>query len=194
MQAAILSSMHRRAALGSLGACVLSLVLLFSCSSDPAEPVSAVARDAGTTNADTGVETKDAGAWIVVDLAPTTGRSVTSCSPVDAGPDAAAGHCNADSECGATTPCDCDYHQCFTASNCRTDADCPSGERCGRSQIPGASYSAKEPIIDDIATGYFCTTPDDDCMCSRYVGDGYEPSESCAYNVTRKRWLCVAEP
>ncbi|WP_434419266.1 hypothetical protein [Nannocystis pusilla] len=95
--------------------------------------------------------------------------------------------CHTDEECGPDKACVCNvtrsddppYSRPFYRTTscvwaeCRTDADCAFGMRCG------VDTQCNHVI------GLFCHTPEDGCE-----GDADCP-ERCGYSQTDKRWFCV---
>lgn len=85
-------------------------------------------------------------------------------------------NCASHEECGPRGRCECDgsLWRCVQA-DCLQDADCPSGQRCFRSNP--CNYG---PIGD-----YRCTTPVDECV--PYAKDGC----ACDYALDERRWKCT---
>lgn len=96
--------------------------------------------------------------------------------------------CNTDEDCDPGQACLCEvawgddrpdpvpfvvwWGSACVYAECRTDADCPFGMRCGVDITCGS--------VD----GLFCHTPEDGCE-----GDGDCP-EVCSYSHLEKRWFC----
>ncbi len=98
--------------------------------------------------------------------------------------------CFEDSDCGATSACECegsfrsDANSCLPA-NCRTDADCATGF-CSPTLGSCGDYTG--------TVGWYCHTcedecvDDDDCATGRDAGIFGRPY--CAFDPTRGRWAC----
>ncbi|MBX3208920.1 MAG: hypothetical protein KF764_28065 [Labilithrix sp.] len=108
--------------------------------------------------------------------------------------------CTTDQDCpGTTSVCGCGVgwagqNLCLTNSNCRVDADCPTGQRCAFSEPPIFREDDTVHRGDEIglphyygdAIGWFCTTPEDDCACPKYRIS----TDKCIYNLFTKHWDC----
>lgn len=108
--------------------------------------------------------------------------------------------CTTDQDCpGATSVCGCGVgwagqNLCLTSSNCRVDADCPTGQRCAFSDPPilRAEDTVEQgneigpPNFYGDAIGWFCTTPEDDCACPKSGSS----TDKCIYNLYSKHWDC----
>ena len=71
---------------------------------------------------------------------------------------------------------------CYTASNCRVDADCGPGGFCSPSNL--------DTIIQcwgPCGTGYFCHTPKDSCL----DGNDCNGSSGCYLDPTSQSWMCM---
>ena len=111
--------------------------------------------------------------------------------------------CAKDKDCpGATSVCGCGVgwagqNVCLTTSNCRTDSDCPRGQRCVYSDPPIFRYGDVIQLGNEVgfpnysgdAIGYFCTTAEDDCNCPKGGS-----TDRCIYNVGSKHWDCAYQP
>jgi hypothetical protein len=99
--------------------------------------------------------------------------------------------CLSDADCSANVPCGCRSSDsdparnfCATQSNCRIDADCGPDGYCSPSilsLVQNAGYST----CYDVATGYFCHTPNDRCTDDSDCSQG-----TCNYNMTSQSWSC----
>ncbi|HEY6559272.1 MAG TPA: hypothetical protein VI072_18435 [Polyangiaceae bacterium] len=96
--------------------------------------------------------------------------------------------CFSDSECdstGASSVCECeggfrsDNNVCLREGNCRTDADCGSGGYCSPSLGSCGNYTR--------TVGYYCHTPQDECVNDSECGGG---AWYCAYSPMVGHWKC----
>jgi hypothetical protein len=96
--------------------------------------------------------------------------------------------CFADADCSGTAAssvCACeggfrsDNNVCLRDGNCRTDADCGSGGYCSPSLGSCGNYAK--------AVGYFCHTPQDECVNDSDCGGG---PWYCAYSPLVGHWKC----
>ncbi len=94
--------------------------------------------------------------------------------------------CFADAECGGKV-CECeggfrsDHNVCLRVGDCLTDADCGAGGYCSPTLGDCGDY--------DGTVGYFCHTPEDDCIddADCQVDERWE---YCAYNPAAQKWSC----
>ena len=92
--------------------------------------------------------------------------------------------CFEDSECGGFV-CECgggfqsDANACLSKGNCLTDADCGSDGFCSPTLGDCGFFGGVE--------GYFCHTPEDECIDDEDCGGG---SNYCAYDANATRWVC----
>ncbi len=97
--------------------------------------------------------------------------------------------CTTDSDCGAGV-CSCegafqsDANRCLTTNGCRVDADCGGGTGfCS----PTLGFCGRF----DKAVGYFCHTPQDECIDDEDCGGSANTRPGyCAYDKTAARWKC----
>jgi Cys-rich repeat protein len=86
-----------------------------------------------------------------------------------------------------------DANVCLVNSQCRTNTDCPTGQYCALSRLPGVPVGDGSATFYGQAWGYFCTTPTDRCRssddCAAEVHD-----HSCVYYTTTKQWACGGGP
>jgi len=95
--------------------------------------------------------------------------------------------CMADSDCttGQTCACHGSTYNIFgntcVPSNCRVDSDCGARGYCSPSTTPGQICGA--------VGGYYCHTPDDQCVENTdCVGDA--GTEACVFSTASRHWEC----
>ncbi len=66
---------------------------------------------------------------------------------------------------------------CDLVGNCRVDSDCPNGQFCSPSYVPGCAPPA-----------YYCRTPNDECIADSDCG-GFM---TCGYDPAKQHWKCSA--
>jgi len=95
--------------------------------------------------------------------------------------------CFNDSECGEDSVCVCglptaeSVNHCVTGG-CTIDADCGTNGYCSPSFGTCGNYFG--------VIGYFCHTPEDECVDDVDCGDGSFGAPYCAYDPTLGHWAC----
>lgn len=108
--------------------------------------------------------------------------------------------CFADADCDGASACECENgglsagaNTCLPG-NCRTDADCASGfcsptlGPCGTYDPTGSERANTSPA------GYYCHTPEDECVDDSDCRDGDAGALGapyCAFDPVEARWLCA---
>ena len=93
--------------------------------------------------------------------------------------------CFKDGDCEAGKICQCGgdaANRCYAEGNCRTDADCGRNGYCSPTLGSCGHYSG--PV------GYYCHTPDDECVNDADCADQFEYGGYCAYNKVSGHWSC----
>ncbi len=113
--------------------------------------------------------------------------------------------CTKDSDCGAKGVCECGIgfagqNLCLSLGDCRTDADCASGQVCALSKpfilpttgfVRGDEVRPSDPSGPDEALGRFCTTVADECRPGEKAPF---PSDGCVFSPSRKHWVWWYQP
>jgi hypothetical protein len=98
--------------------------------------------------------------------------------------------CFSDADCGGVAVCACridesfGFNRCFQG-NCRVDADCPGGY-CSPSGVH--IYSSCMTGISAGSIGFFCHTPEDECIDD--ADCGMPDAAACLFDVSSTRWAC----
>lgn len=98
--------------------------------------------------------------------------------------------CTTDDDCGAGAGiCSCegafraDANRCLSTNGCRVDSDCGGGAGFCSPTLGGCGHFDK-------TVGYFCHTPQDECVDDADCGGPGAPGSYCAYDKTVARWKC----
>ena len=94
--------------------------------------------------------------------------------------------CFDDGDCDDKMVCECGggilENRCLREGNCRVDADCGPDGFCSPTLGSCGSYGG--------IVGYYCHTPDDECLDDSNCGDTEYGMPYCAYNMVSGRWTC----
>lgn len=110
------------------------------------------------------------------------------CSPMRFGFECTYDDCLSDSDCPPDHLCECEAATTWTdrnaclPGNCRVDSDCGDGGFCSPTFGSCGSYS-------DVI-GYYCRTPDDECLNDSECVDEQGFPGYCMYEPQVAHWIC----